>query len=249
MSSPSLLVSDFSPTGCVLTLNRPEKRNALSSGLVEALHDAIDAAELRGVRSLVLRGAGASLSSGFDLSDLEQSSDADLLARFVRIELLLQRLFTARMVTLALAHGRVAGAGADLFVACDRRVIVGDGTFSFPGAGFGIVLGTGRLIGRIGTDLAREVIRNGRAIGSEEALRIDLATSVTSPADVDGLLKQEAEAAARLERETAGAIHSVDRTSGDADLAHLVRSAARPGLRERILAYRARVRALSKKPV
>jgi enoyl-CoA hydratase/carnithine racemase len=247
MSSTSLLVSDLSATSRVLTLNRPEKRNALSGGLVEALHDAVDKAETQNIRLLVLRGEGASLSSGFDLSDLEQSSDADLLLRFVRIELLLQRLFAARIVTLALAHGRVAGAGADLFAACDRRVIVGDATFSFPGSGFGIVLGTGRLIGRIGTDRARDVIRGGREIGADEALGIGLATTRTLMGDVDGLLKQEGEMALRLDRETVGAIHDVNRPNGDSDLAHLVRSAARAGLKDRILAYRARVRAQSKK--
>ena len=237
-----LLVSHPSDGVAVLSLNRPDRRNALSTLMVERLHEAMDAAEADGVRLLVLQGEGASFCSGFDLTDIERESDGDLLLRFVRIEVLLQRLYSAPFVTLALAHGRIAGAGADLFSACDSRVIVEKASFSFPGAGFGIVLGTGRLIACVGRDRARQIVRSGREMTTEEALGNGLAVSRISRHDIDTLIARELEAAARLDRTTVRAIHAVGGHGGADDMAHLVWSASRPGLKERILAYRERVR-------
>lgn len=98
-----------------LTLNRPDKANALDAEIVEGLLDGIAAACGNETRLLVLAGAGRHFCAGFDLSDLDTISDGDLLHRFVRIETLLQTVFHLPFATLALAHGRVMGAGADLF--------------------------------------------------------------------------------------------------------------------------------------
>lgn len=242
MSTVELLVTRPSDEVAILTLNRPDRRNALSGSIVERLHDAMDAAQAEGVRLLVLQGEGPSFCSGFDLTDIERESDGDLLLRFVRIEMFLQRLFSASFVTLALAHGRIAGAGADLFAACDRRVIVENATFAFPGAGFGIVLGTGRLIAHIGRDSARQIVRSGQEISAAEALQNGLAGAAISRQDIAPLIVREREIAMRLDRVTASAIHAVDGNDGADDMAHLVWSASRPGLKERILAYRVRVR-------
>jgi len=65
------------------------------------------------------------------------------LLRFVRIEQLLQRLFRVPYPTVALVHGHVFGAGADLFCACQHRFAASDATFRLPGTGFGLVQGTG----------------------------------------------------------------------------------------------------------
>ena len=70
-------------------LSRPEKMNALSSELVEALIDAVADAHARGARLLVFKGEGKNFSAGFDFGNLEESSDGDLLLRFVRVESLL----------------------------------------------------------------------------------------------------------------------------------------------------------------
>ena len=96
---------DRDETATKLMLNRPDKANALSVELVEALLAAVAAACGDGTRLLVLRGEGKNFCAGFDFSDLEQQSDGDLLHRFVRMELLLQALYHAPMATLALCHG------------------------------------------------------------------------------------------------------------------------------------------------
>src|SRR5829696_3414251 len=96
-------------------LSRPEKMNALSSELVEALIEAVADAHARGARLLVFKGEGKNFSAGFDFGNLEESSDGDLLLRFVRVESLLHMVATSPCATLALAHGRNFGAGVDLF--------------------------------------------------------------------------------------------------------------------------------------
>lgn len=240
MTVSELVVTRPAEGTMVLTMSRPVKRNALDGNLVECLHDALDAAAIADVRLLCLRGEGASFCAGFDLSNLDVESDGDLLLRFVRIEKLLNRLYTAPFVTLALAHGRVMGAGADLFVACERRFVVDDAQFSFPGAAFGLVLGTGRLMSRMGQDRALEILRSGREVREEEALASGLATGKVARGEIDALMVRESKAASRLDRETIAALHAVRATDGVADLAHLTNSASRPGLKDRIIAYRDR---------
>ncbi len=119
-----------------LTLNRPAKGNALDPALIEALGVAFSGCLADGARCIVFAGAGNNFCTGSDLSDLEALSDGDLLLRFVAIELLLQRVHAAPVVTIAIAHGRTLGAGADLFVACDRRIALTGSSFSFPGPGY-----------------------------------------------------------------------------------------------------------------
>jgi enoyl-CoA hydratase/carnithine racemase len=220
-----------------LTLNRPDKGNALSADLVDALYDALNNRDPTW-RTLVLAGEGRHFCTGFDLSGLEDMSDAELLQRFVRLELLLQKISALPCASLALASGRITGAGADLFVACECRAIVGNASVSFPGAGFGIVLGTHRLVQRVGAGKAREIVRSGRELTAEQALACGLATDIVDPSGVSALIEREAAAARRLDVQTAVALQAIGETREDEALAALVRSAARPGLKDRILAYR-----------
>ena len=148
----------------------------------------------------------------------------------MRIETLLARLWHAPLRTVALAQGRAWGAGADLFVACEQRVALPGASFRFPGAQFGIVLGTRRLAERIGTDAARAAVIGGLELDAEAALRCGLACAAqVSPFEP------------RVDAATARALRAATRADHrDADLAALVRSAAEPGLRERVIAYRQR---------
>ena len=230
-----MLSSEHQAGVTTLTLQRPERGNALGPDLVEALISAAEVATADpAVHTLVLRGAGRHFCTGLDLTDLATLSDGDLLLRLVRIETLLALLWHAPICTVALAHGRTWGAGADLFAVCEQRLISPDTTLRFPGAQFGIVLGTRRLAERIGVDAARALVLEGGELDAPQALALGLATQRGETA---------AELAApRPDAATAQAIRSVTREDcRDADLAALVRSAARPGLQSRITAYRARL--------
>ena len=230
-----MLSTEQLPGITTLTLQRPERGNALGPELVEALIGAAEAAIADPtVHTLVLRGAGRHFCTGLDLSDLATLSDGDLLLRLVRIETLLALLWHAPIRTVALAHGRTWGAGADLFAVCEQRLVNSDTTLRFPGAQFGIVLGTRRLAERIGVDAARALVLEGGELDAPQAMALGLATQLGDTA---------AELAApRPDATTARAIRSATRADcRDADLAALVRSAARPGLQSRIIAYRARL--------
>eukprot|EP01041_Mallomonas_annulata_P023152 gene23152-43602_t len=154
-----------------LVLKRPERGNALSSDLVEELLARVTAAFVdRSIQRLVLRGDGANFCSGLDLSDLEESSDGQLLHRLVRIETLLSTLWHAPVQTVAIAQGRAWGAGADLFAACEVRVGLIGSSYRFPGALFGVVLGTRRLAEHIGVERARQLLTQGEQLDSVQAL-------------------------------------------------------------------------------
>ncbi|PIW28129.1 MAG: enoyl-CoA hydratase/isomerase family protein [Rhodospirillales bacterium CG15_BIG_FIL_POST_REV_8_21_14_020_66_15] len=222
-----------------ITLNRADRANALGPGLVEGLLGAVDAATWDGTRLLVLRGEGKSFCSGFDLSDLEDVSDGDLVHRLIRIETLLQAVYHAPFPTLALAHGRVFGAGADLFCACSRRIAAPGTAFRMPGLGFGIVLGTRRLQVRVGEDQARRIQNSGLTFGAAEALDLGFATEIAEPAAWPALIDAERAAAHTLTPQATADLFRVTATdTRDADMADIARTASVPGLRARIAAYR-----------
>lgn len=127
-----------------VTLDRPWRANALSPELVEALHSVLDEAEEARPRALVLRGNNRHFCAGFDLTGLEGETDATLAHRFLRIGLLLDRLLAAPYLTVAVADGAAVGAGADLVVHCDHRLLAPSVQLRFPGAGFGVTLGAVR---------------------------------------------------------------------------------------------------------
>jgi enoyl-CoA hydratase/carnithine racemase len=224
-----------------LTLDRPERGNALSAELVEALLAGLASAVADpSLHTLVLRGRGRHFCTGFDLSDLESETDATLLARLVRIEILLDAIWRAPLRTVAIGQGRLMGAGADLFTACDVRLLVAGASLRFPGAGFGIVLGTSRLARRAGDVNALRWVSEALSIEDQEAVASGLATGVLEPEGNDTLLPAPVPPLS-VDRSTFAALRrAVREESADAELAALVRSAARPGLKARIESYRQR---------
>jgi enoyl-CoA hydratase/carnithine racemase len=222
----------------LLTLASPEVGNALGPAMVAALENEFAAALADSARLVVLQGEGKHFCTGFDLSGLDGQSDGDLLLRFVRVELLLQAVDRSPVPTMAVARGRTFGAGADLFVACDRRYCLADARFAFPGPGFGLVLGNRRLAGRIGRDAARDILQSGRIVGAQEAVSLGLATAIVGEDEIAGRIEAEISAASRLRPETVGALRAETSTPApEVELAALVVSASRPGLKDRIAAY------------
>jgi enoyl-CoA hydratase len=222
-----------------LTLNRPQKANALSASLVEALLDAVEYAATDGTRLLILDGAGAHFCAGFDFTDVQMQSEGDLALRFIRIETLLQALYHAPHETLALAHGRVFGAGADLVAGCGLRVAEPGTTFRMPGLRFGVVLGTRRLVQRIGADRARDILSNSRSFDADSALSAGFLTRVATRGDWPAVVADAKTATDTLTPAAAAALHR--RTVEDSraeDMAELARSVSTPGLKERIRRYR-----------
>lgn len=222
-----------------LTLNRAQKANALSASLVEALLDAVEYAATDGTRLLILEGAGPHFCAGFDFTDVQAQSEGDLVLRFIRIETLLQAIYHAPFETLALAHGRVFGAGADIVASCSQRIAAPDTTFRMPGLRFGVVLGTRRLMHRVGADRAREILSTSRSFGSDEALACAFLTSVVPQAEWPAIITGAQSAAEALAPAAAAALRRRTVTDSRAeDMMELARSVSTPGLKERIRRYR-----------
>ena len=222
-----------------LTMNRADKLNALNADLVDGLSRGIADAVARQSQLLVIRGAGRAFCAGFDLSGLNTMTDADLLLRFVRIETLLQAIYTAPMHTMALVQGRCVGAGADIVAACNRRVATAESSFRMPGLQFGIVLGTRRLAALIGSDAARDILQTSRVFDAEHARSCGFLTELRASDDWPALVTQAAVDAAALADDSRHALlqQSRDDRHLDQDMAALVRAASRPGLAQRIAVY------------
>ena len=232
-----LTLARHSGTG-ILTLERPTVGNALDAALVDALLEALASVSAdEALHSLVLRGAGAHFCTGFDLSTLEAESDGDLLCRFVQVESLLAELWHLPLRTVVWATGRTLGAGADLLTCADVRVATPDARIGFPGVRFGLVLGTRRLATRMAAGEALAGVTQGRSWTAEAALAAGLVDEIAT-GTFDEWLEQSLPALA-VDRATYAALRRATRPDHrDTDLASLVRSAARPGLKSRIAAYR-----------
>lgn len=221
------------------TLNRPEKRNALSAELVEALLSGLEEAQHERIPQLVFQGAGKNLSAGFDFTDYQEHSEGDLALRFIRIEQLLQRIASLPALTIGLAHGRNFGAGVDLFAACRIRYCRPDASFLMPGLKFGLVLGTRRFRNIVGPANAASILSASRSFDATQALEMGFVQGVVEAKQFAALLQEAAQTARQIDAPTREQLYEAldSHQAADADLAALVRSAVRPGLKERIRNY------------
>lgn len=209
------------------------RANALSADLVEALHGVLDDAVRDHAPALLLRGGERHFAAGFDLSDVATESDATLALRFLRVGLLLERLQSAPLLTIAAASGPAIGAGADLVAACDRRFALSTAYLAFPGSRFGVVLGTARLAQLVGADRAVDLV-GGRRAGAGV-----IAEVYDDPAGLEAALGDLLAGWSRTDVAARPALLAAARPviTGE-PLAALARSVGRPGLRTRINAYR-----------
>ncbi len=162
--------SEDLPSGVrVVTLLRPQSRNALTPSMLAALESAFSPAP--GVRALVVEGEGTAFCAGYDLDSLEADSAAGR-APDARIQEVFRLLETAAVPSVAAVHGAAFGAGCELACACDFRLGSPDAVFCLPPLKLGIVYapeGVWRVARLVGLQRAREMLLTGRAVGSEQA--------------------------------------------------------------------------------
>ena len=223
----------------VFTLNRPEKMNALAPELVLALTEGIQAAHQQNVPLMIFKGNGKNFCAGFDFSDLDTATDGDLLQRIIQIEIMLDLLATSPAMTVALCHGRNFGAGVDIIAACKHRVAAASTSFRFPGIKFGLILGTRRFQNIVGTQNALEILSSTRIFDAHEAQKIAFMQEIREQEEWPALIEQAEQNNAILSDVTRRNLYKVLYSSAESDqnLAALVRSAAAPGLKDRIRAY------------
>lgn len=192
------------PAGGVvlLTLARPERRNAMTAELTAAWAEAVRA--LRGdrtVRCVVLTGSGSAFCAGGDVSWLAAEPDAspaELRDRMLPFYTTWLSLRALDVPSIAALNGPAVGAGAALALSCDIRYAGAAATFAVPFAQLGMAAGmatTWLLPEVVGLAAARELLLTGRRVDAPEMLRLGLASAVY---DDDALLEQTLERAAQV---------------------------------------------------
>ncbi|MFL6584483.1 MAG: enoyl-CoA hydratase/isomerase family protein [Chthoniobacterales bacterium] len=186
---PTVLVEKKGARVTVLTLNRPERRNALTIELMRELVAAIDlaAADLT-QRVLVLRGAGAAFCTGLDLQEVSESEKAHVSAEMVAKMLL--SVSQTRLVTIAAVHGAAVAGGAGLMSACDFAIAADRTKIGYPEVRRGLVAGLVMTFLRrqLRERDARELLLGGELINAERAKEIGLITHVVPTAELDAAI-------------------------------------------------------------
>ena len=187
-----------------LTLNRPDKRNALNGALIAALHDGLErAAEDPRARVVALRGAGKDFCSGADLAEMARIADMSH-DENVEDAMALGRLFVAMRrhphPVVAVVHGRALAGGCGLATACDLVVAREDAQFGYPEVHLGFVPAMVMAILRrkVGEGVAFDLVTGGHRVDAVEAHRLGLVNRVL-PGDgfEDGVARFLADLAGR----------------------------------------------------
>jgi enoyl-CoA hydratase/carnithine racemase len=161
----------------VVTLDRPERRNALDDPTLEALAAAVTEAPAS-TRALVLRGAGGHFCSGADLTVVEDTAFA------ARLRAVLTAFRAAPFPTIAAVEGAALGAGTQLAVACDLRTTTPGAQFGIPAAKLGLMVDhwtVQRLVTMAGQGTARAMLLAAEVITGDDAYRLGLAQRRCSP--------------------------------------------------------------------
>lgn len=206
-----------------ITLNRPEKRNAISYDLIEDLSAALAEVANSDALVLILTGAGKAFCSGMDLENLktligrspEQSlQDTQTIARLFRT------LYDFPKPTIAAVNGAAIAGGTGLATLCDFTLAVPDARFGYTEVRIGFVpaIVSTFLLRQVGEKIARDLLLTGRLFDASEALRIGLVNEIV-PAD--NLLPRARELAAQLMENSPSSLRYTKRLLSDAARAEL----------------------------
>ncbi len=175
-----------------LTLNMPEKLNALSDGMIAALHNALDAiAEDRTIRAVIIKGTGKAFCAGHDLREMQaarQAGDGGTAAfkdLFDRCAAMMLRIKSIPQPVIAQVHGIATAAGCQLVATCDLAIAADDTKFGVNGVNIGLFCSTPMvaLTRNIPRKAAFEMLTTGRFIPAGEAQSLGLINKAV-PADI-----------------------------------------------------------------
>lgn len=183
---PVVLVEKQSAHTTILTLNRPERRNALTIELMHAISNAVDAADKdESQRILIVRGAGKAFCTGLDLEEVSKGEHAHQSAGAVAKMLL--AISQTRLVTIAAVHGAAVAGGAGIMSACDFVIAAERTKFGYPEPRRGLVAAAVMTFLRrqLRERDVRELLFTGELIETQRAFEIGLINRVVSPNDLD----------------------------------------------------------------
>jgi methylglutaconyl-CoA hydratase len=200
MHSYSTVTLAYDGLVATITLNRPEKRNAISYELIDDVLRALAEVESSPAQILIITGAGKAFCSGMDLDNLrsitgrtpeENQSDSATMARLFRT------LYEFPKVTIAAVNGPAIAGGCGVATLCDFTLASTEAKFGYTEVRIGFVpaIVSTFLLRQIGEKQARDLLLTGRIIGAEEAFRLGLANEIVEPGE---LLNRARELAASL---------------------------------------------------
>jgi len=183
-----------------ITLNRPDKRNAISYELIADLLRALGAVQESSATILILTGAGKAFCSGMDLDNLrtitsrtpeENLGDSEQMAGMFRT------LYEFPKVTIAAVNGPAIAGGCGLATLCDFTIASSEAKFGYTEVRIGFIpaIVSAFLLRQVGEKRARDLLLTGRIIGADEAHRMGLVNEVVAP---ERLLQRARELAADL---------------------------------------------------
>jgi methylglutaconyl-CoA hydratase len=194
-----LLVTSIEDGIFSVTLNRPEKRNALSGELIELLHEALEHADIDAdIRVVLIRGAGKDFCAGADLDELFASADRTLAeneSSALRLGEIFERIRGLPKPVVSLVQGRALAGGAGLATACDLVIASHSAQIGYPEIQRGFVPAmVATLLRRsVGEKTALDLLLTGRVLSAEDALAAGLISRVVA----DGDLEKEGQSLAR----------------------------------------------------
>ena len=191
---------DVSGPSARITLNRPEKRNALSLELMQELIAALREASARdSVRAIVIGGAGPAFSAGHDLSEMIDRDEAFFSHLFEVCTVMMETIQELPQPVIARVHGVATAAGCQLVAACDLAVAADDARFGTPGVKIGLFCSTPMVpVSRaVGRKRAMQMLLTGEPIDAQTALDWGLVNQVVPADDLDAAVDHLTEAISR----------------------------------------------------
>ena len=182
-----LVMYDHRGPAAVITINRPDKRNALSRALIAALADAFRrAANDPAARAVILTGNGPAFCAGMDLEELRGTlgDESDLVwDDAAKLSTLYELIYTLPKPTIAAVNGAAVAGGAGLVTVCDLAVSVPAAKFGYPEVRRGLVAAMvmPHLLRHVGERAARWLLLTGELIDGTEAVRLGLVNAVAAP--------------------------------------------------------------------
>ena len=178
----SVVSTELRERALIVTVDRPETKNAVDPAVHDALRDAIDrAADDAEVRAVVLTGAGASFLSGGDLKFIRERPPEETLAFSRAMTALLDRLEALPVLVIAAINGYAYGGGCEIALACDYRVAEARAKLSFRQAAMGLTTGWGaatRLSRLVPRSTALRLLATAEVLDAEQAREAGLVDEV-----------------------------------------------------------------------
>jgi methylglutaconyl-CoA hydratase len=201
----------------IITLNRPDKRNAISFELIDDLLRALKEVETSDAIVLILTGAGKAFSSGMDLDNLKELigrspeqnlKDSETMVRLFRT------LYEFPKVTIAAVNGAAIAGGTGLALLCDFTLAVPEAKFGYTEVRIGFVpaIVSTFLLRQVGEKQARDLLLTGRIIGADEAARMGLINEIVAP---ENLLTRARELAALLMQNSPASLRATKQLLSD----------------------------------